>query len=290
MIRRCWASLAILLAAAVLKASAQEVTFSVAAEEVRVDVFVTDKGKPVAGLRAADFEILDNGIPQEIQYATLQKQTPISATLVFDMSESVAGETLTHLKDAARGLLANLGKEDYVALITFNNAVVLASPPTRDLARVRLAIDQVQPVGNSSLMDGSYAGLVLAESRPDPPLLIIFSDGRDTISWLTSEAVLETAKHNVAVVYAVSTSDLPNKSFLSDLATFTAGSLFEVESIENLPAVFLRILDEFRQRYLLTYIPSGVSESGWHKLEVRTKHRSAKVRARPGYMRSSPGE
>jgi len=191
------------------------------------------------------------------------------------------------LKDAARGLLANLGKEDYVALITFNNAVVLGSPPTRDFARVRLALDQVQPAGNSSLMDGSYAALLLAESRPDPPLLIIFSDGCDTISWLTSDAVLETAKRNEAVVYAVSTGGLPNKSFLSDLAEFTAGSLFKVESIRNLPAVFLRILDEFRQRYMVTYIPSGVPESGWHKLEVRTKRGSAKVRARPGYMRSS---
>ena len=287
MIRRCWASLAILLAASALNASAQQANFSVAAEEVRVDVLVTDKGKPVAGLRTADFEILDNGIPQEIQYVTLQKQTPISATLVFDMSMSVAGDTLNYLKDAARGLLADLGKEDHVALITFNNAVVLGSPPTRDLARVRLALDQVQPAGNSSLMDASYAGLVLAESRPEPPLLIIFSDGRDTISWLTSEAVLETAKLNDAVVYAVSSGGLPNKSFLRDLAEFTAGSLFEVESIENLPAIFLRILNEFRQRYVLTYIPSGVPEGGWHNLEVRTRHRSAKVRARPGYIRSS---
>jgi hypothetical protein len=52
--------------------------------------------------------------------------------------------------------------------------------------------------------------------------------------------------------------------------------------------VFLRILNEFRQRYLVTYIPMGVSEDGWHKLEVRVKNRSAKVRARPGYMRKSP--
>ncbi len=287
MTRRCWASLAILLAATAARASAQVANFSVATEEVRVDVLVTDKGKPVAGLRAADFEIFDNGIPQEIQYVTLQKQTPISAILVFDMSLSVAGDTLNHLKDAARGFLANLGKEDHVALITFNNQVVLGSPTTRDLARVRIALDQVHPAGNSSLMDGSYAGLLLAESRPDPPLLIIFSDGCDTISWLTSEAVLETSKRTDAVVYAVSSSGQRNKSFLGDLTEFTAGSLFEVESIKNLSAVFLRILDEFRQRYMLTYIPSGVSESGWHRLEVRAKRRSAKVRARPGYMRSS---
>jgi len=79
-------------------AVAQQPTFSVAAEEVRVDVLVTQNGKPMAGLEPPDFEILDNGVLQEIQYATLQKQTPISATLVFDMSRSVAGELLGHLK------------------------------------------------------------------------------------------------------------------------------------------------------------------------------------------------
>jgi hypothetical protein len=55
MVRQCWAALVILLAAATPKASAQEANFSVATEGVRVDTFVTDKGKPVAGLRAADF-------------------------------------------------------------------------------------------------------------------------------------------------------------------------------------------------------------------------------------------
>ena len=280
--------LAMLIMAGGLIASSQEHTFSVAAEEVRVEVLVTDDGKPVLDLTAADFAVLDNGVPQEIQYATPQKETPISATLVFDMSRSVAGRLFDRLKSAAYDFLADLRKEDYVALITFSNAVVLGSPLTNDIGRVKLALEPAQSFGNSSLIDASYAGLVLAESSSELPLLIIFSDDLDTFSWLTETDVLETAKRSDAVVYAVSTSRLPNKSFLSDLAEFTAGSLFEVESIENLPAVFLRILDEYRQRYLVTYTPKEVSESGWHKLEVRVKHPSAKVRARPGYMRSSP--
>ncbi|MBN1568320.1 MAG: VWA domain-containing protein [Acidobacteria bacterium] len=268
--------------------TAQQPTFSVAAEEVRLDVLVTQNGKPMAGLEPSDFEILDNGVPQEIQYATLQKQTPISATLVFDMSRSIAGDLLGHLKKAARGLLTDLMRDDHAALITFNNAIMLGSPPTRDFAQVVQALDHSQPFGNSSLIDASYAGLVLAESRPDPPLVIIFSDGRDTFSWLTEEKVLETAKHNDAVVYAVSTDRRPNKAFLNDLIQLTGGSLFEVESTENLEAAFLGILAEFRHRYLITYTPQGVPESGWHKLDVRVKHRSTKVKARPGYMRSSP--
>ena len=289
MIQRQVLLLAILITTGALTAPAQEHTFSIAAEEVRVDVVVTDNGKPLEDLSAADLEVFDNGVPQEIQYAKPQRQMPISATLVFDMSGSVAGELLDHLKNAAYGFLADLKKEDRVALITFNHGMVLGSPLTRDIARIKLALDQAQSFGNSSLIDASYAGLVLAESSSELPLLIILSDGLDTFSWLTEDLVLETAKSSNVVVYAISTRRRPKKSFLSDLAEFTAGSLFEIESSEDLTVVFLRILNEFRQRYLVTYAPQGVSASGWHKLEVRVKHPSAKVRARPGYMRNYPG-
>ncbi len=290
MTRRQIVLLAMLITTTALTAASQEDTISVETEEVRVDVLVTDDGKPIADLTAADFEVFDNGVRQDIQYARPQRQMPLSATLVFDMSRSVAGVLLSDLKGAAHEFLDNLKKDDRAALITFNNAVVLGSPLTREIERVKLAIEQAKSFGNSSLIDASYAGLVLAESGSELPLLVIFSDGLDTFSWLTGEAVLETAKRSDVVVYAVSTRQRPKESFLSDLTKFTGGSLFEVEFMEDLAGVFLRILDEFRQRYLLTYTPPGGAESGWHKLEVRVKRRSAEVRARPGYMRNSPAE
>jgi Ca-activated chloride channel homolog len=308
MIQKWMISGAILLIAGI--AFAQISTFSIATEEVRVDVLVTEKGKPAVDLKAADFEVFDNGIAQEIQYITLQKQTPVSAILVFDMSWSVAGELLDCLRGAAIGFINDLKNGDQAALITFNNAVALGSPPTRELSRIKLALNQVNPFGNSSLIDGSYAGLVLADSRPEPPLLIIFSDGRDTSSWLTGETVLETAKaarRNDTVVYAVSTARLQKKKyrtfmfesesnrgadeiFLRDLTKATGGSLVEIESAEDLADVFRGILVEFRLRYLVTYTPRGVSGNGWHKLDIRVKRRSATVKARPGYMRSSHAE
>jgi len=273
-----------------LAADAQNPIFSTTADEVRVAVFVSDNDKPVLGLNAADFEITDNGVRQEIQYTTHQMHVPISAILVFDMGSSVASELLDHLKGAASRLLADLKHEDRAALITFSNAVDLGSPLTRDRAQVWLALDRLQSAGNSSLIDGSLAGLVLAESSLASPFLIIFSDGRDTFSWRTAEAVLEKAKRSDAVVYAVSAGRLLDRTFLVELTRSTGGSLFEVESIDNLAAVFLNILGEFRQRYLVIYKPRGVSESGWHRLDVRVKSRSVKVRARPVYMRSSPDE
>lgn len=265
--------------------AAQTPFFSVSAEEVRMDVLVTDRGKPVTDLKAEDFEVRDNGVLQQIRYVTLAKDMPINTTFVLDMSGSVAGTLLENLRDAAHRFLNDLKPEDKAALITFNQAVILRSPLTNDLAKVKLALDRMQPFGNSSLRDASYAGLTLAESRHDAPLLVIFSDGLDTISWLTDEAVLETAKRSNTVVYALSTDRLPKKTFLREFTEISGGSLFEVGTSGDLAAHFLRILQEFRQRYLITYTPRGVPVDGWHNLEVRVKRPSTRVRVRPGYMR-----
>jgi hypothetical protein len=101
--------------------------------------------------------------------------------------------------------------------------------------------------------------------------------------------VLDIAKRSGTVVYAVSAGQLPNKTFLRDLSKFTGGYLFEVESTRDLGNVFVGILEEFRQRYLLTYSPKGVSSSGWHRLQVRIKRRNVKVMARPGYLSDRGG-
>lgn len=96
--------------------------------------------------------------------------------------------------------------------------------------------------------------------------------------------MLDTAKRYEAVIYAVSAGRPPKTTFLRDLTRFTGGSIFEVESTSDLAAVFLGILGEFRQRYLVTYSPGGVSNSGWHRLEVRVKGRKVAIKARPGYL------
>jgi Ca-activated chloride channel homolog len=283
---------AILILAVALSMATQVSTIKVSTEEVRIDMLVTDQGKPVTGLREADFEVFDNGVLQKIEFSSFQ-QMPINATLVFDMSASVAGESLKHLISAGSGFLDRLKKDEQAALITFGHAVKLGSPLTGDIESVKTALKQAKPFGNTSLIDACYAGLTLAESKSSRPLLVVFSDGLDTSSWLSDEMVLEIAKRSDAVVYAVSIGQLPDQTFIRDLSKFTGGSLIQIESTRNLDAIFLRILEEFRQRYLLTYLPRGVSKDGWHQLKIQVKGRIATIKARPGYQagtRISEGE
>ena len=136
-------------------------------------------------------------------------------------------------------------------------------------------------------VDASYAGLLLGDSDVGRALLIVFSDGVHTASWLTEDQVLDTARRSDAVVYGVSVGGRPRVPFLRRLSDLTGGGLFEANSTKNLSAAFLRVLDEFRQRSLISYTPRGVTEGGWHRLDVRIKGRRATVKARPGYLAGS---
>ncbi len=266
--------------------AAQIPTFKVKTEEVRIDLFVTDHGTPVTGLRETDFEVFDNGVPQKIGFVGFQ-QIPIDTIFVLDMSASVKGDTFESLRNAGGRFLDALKKNERAALVTFGFAVSLGSPLTNDINAVKKALDQATPVGDTSLIDACYAGLMLAETRSSRPLIVVFSDGLDTVSWLSGDRVLKAAKRSNAVVYAVSAGRVPSHVFLGDFTRVTGGSLFDIESNRDLDAVFLKILEEFRQRYLLAYAPAGVSKDGWHELKIRVKGRNLDIKARPGYQAKS---
>jgi VWFA-related protein len=263
--------------------AAQQATFSAKRESVRVDVLVTDRGKVVTGLDAGDFEIRDNGVVQTVDLVSFQ-QIPLNVFLAFDVSTSVSGERLTHLQTAGHALLDRLSKEDRSALLTFSHTVLLREELTGETERVRQALADVQPLGDTALVDGAYTAMMLDPLDGGRNLLLVFSDGLDTASWLTPQGVLESAKRSDFVVYGVSSRGPEDSKFLDDLTELTGGATLKVESTRDLSASFLKILDEFRQRYLISYSPTGVAAGGYHRLEVRVKGRRVTVKSRAGYQ------
>jgi len=276
---------ALVLAALAVSATAaapQTPAFSSRVEAVRVDVLVRERGQIVRGLVPSDFELADNGVPQEVDLVTFER-LPLKVVLALDMSDSVAGERLEHLRAAGVSLLDQLEPHDESALITFSHAVTIDAPLTVDRARSRAALQRAGGVGKTALIDATHTAMVLAESGVGRPLLIVFTDGVDTSSWLPAESVLDMARRTDVVAYFVSAGEQRKAPFNRELTSLTGGSLIEIASTRDLSATFLRILEEFRQRYLVSYTPRGVSTNGWHRLEVRVKGRRATVQARPGY-------
>ena len=263
---------------------AQTPNFSSKIEAVRVDVLVIDKGQPVVGLIAGDFEVFDNGVAQTVDLVSFE-EIPLNVVLVLDMSDSVAGDRLDRLLTAAASLLPALKEDDQAALVTFSQIVRLGAGLAKHRDSLRVALSEAVGSDNTALTDATYAGIVVGESDVGRSLVIVFSDGVDTASWLTTDAVMDVARRSDVVVYGVSVRSPQKPDFLRDLTSTTGGRLLEVERASNLDAIFLGVLEEFRRRYLVSYTPRGVAPSGWHRLEVRVK-RNATVRARPGYLAS----
>jgi Ca-activated chloride channel homolog len=280
--RQLAASVAWALAGVALTAGAQQPTFRAGVEAVRVDVLVTQAGRTVPGLRPQDFDLLDNGVPQRVDLVD-HVEMPLNVVFVFDLSESVAGEPLSHLKAAGRAVLEGLRPDDRVALVDFSDSVRLASPLTTDHDKVAGALAELLPGGGTSWVDAAFAGLMVAESEPGRSLVLVFTDGMDTSSWLAPDDATGIARRTGVVVYGVSAGAARKPSHLAALADATGGRLIEVDTTAVLRGTFLQILDEFRHRYVLAFSPRGVSPTGWHALEVRTKLPRATVKARPGY-------
>ena len=274
--------IAVLLVATVTVA-AQQPTFSSRVDAVRVDVLVRDRGQSVRGLRAEDFEIKDEGVVQEVELVQLE-QLPLNIILGLDVSDSVNGERLDHLLAAGDALLQRLAAGDRAALLTFSHVVRLRQELTGDIPQLRHALHSVIPQGQTSLVDGTSAALALAGSDVGRSLLIVFSDGVDTASFLSSDVVLQSARRSDVVVYGVAMRGRISPTFLKDLGELTGGAVFEIDSTKDLSQTFLRILEEFRQRYVLSFSPRGVSTSGWHRLEIRLKGRRVTINARAGYQ------
>jgi Ca-activated chloride channel family protein len=288
--------------------------FTSRALAVRVDVLVTDGRQPVAGLTARDFGLKDDGVVQAIAQID-HEQLPLNLILVFDTSSSVAGARMRALLDAAQSLVGQLRDGDRVAVLSFASRVRLLTPLTPSRQQVRGALAAIEATGATSLRDAAFAALALRGADPGRTLLLIFSDGDDTSSWLSRAQVVEAARRTDAVVYAVAVTreqtvtrvavaspgwpgtagalqavrqdTVSVKSagrFLEELTQESGGRILFATSDADLRGAFTRTLAEFRDRYVLSYTPEGVAATGWHRLDVTLKGKKGKVRARRGYF------
>jgi Ca-activated chloride channel homolog len=276
---------------------------------VRVDVLVTRGQELVRGLNAGDFELRDEGVPQRVSEIEVE-QIPLNLILAFDTSGSVAGERMHSLVQAGKALLERLRPDDRVALLSFATRVRLLAPLTPSRQQIQGAFTTLAAKGATSLRDAAFSALALRESDPGRTLVLIFSDGADTASWLHASAVIEAAKRTDAVVYAVAITEQryvytmtspagagraaitqsrviaveEAGKFLGHLTEETGGRVLFANSNKDLRATLTQTLSEFRDRYVLSYTPTGVSPTGWHRLEVKLKGKAGKVTARRGYF------
>ncbi|BCS34189.1 hypothetical protein TBR22_A34180 [Luteitalea sp. TBR-22] len=307
LIRAC--AVLLLVASMVVGIIGQEPpTFRTWIDVVVVDAWVHERGRPIAGLTAADFLVSDNGVEQVVQ--SIRTTDSAHVVVGLDLSGSVDGDTLARLREGVETVAGQLTSRDRLSLFTFGRSIRLlleAQPPGPHL---RDALARVEADGATPLHDALVFGSVLAGADSRPAVLLLFTDGRDTASWATAAQAIETLRRTNVVVYPVAAglpAAIPNdpaseylsRSFwiaptagdtlrlLQSSADATGGEFLRLESRGDISRVFGRILARYRQRYLVSYTPSGLPTGGWHRLDVRLRSRPGTVVAREGYVARS---
>jgi Ca-activated chloride channel family protein len=287
---RLLAALGLCVAAGAVAVLAQP-TFRAGVDVVRIDVAVMNGLAPVPGLTADNFAVSDNGVTQELESVSLDA-VPLSMTLVLDTSGSMAGERIDDLIEAVTTLAKKLQPADAAALITFSEPMRFLVPMTRERQPLLSALAGLVATGYTSLNDAVFMGLQMRPIDPGEtrPVLIVFSDGQDSSSWLSSVQLIEAARRSrmLALVVELIGADAGGVSrssdVLRDLASATGGRHWVAQNSRDLGGLFNKAIDELRSRYLLTYVPKGVAREGWHDVKVTLKGARGEVTARPGYF------
>jgi Ca-activated chloride channel family protein len=238
-------------------------------------------GRPVAGLKAADFVVRENGVEQRIE-AFAEGDFPLSVALALDHSFSMAGSRLALAKAGARAFLDALCPEDRALVAAVSSEVRLLGPFSTDRDAQRRALEELSPWGTTSLHDAILRLLDELDGAAGRRALVVLSDGEDRYSRASAAEVVERARRSDVLIYGIALGRRPSGLFEA-LARLTGARALHLERPQGLAAAFGTIAADLRHQYLLGYAPRPGGPAGWRPIEVTVKVPGARVRARTGY-------
>jgi len=176
-------------------------TFRISAQLVLIPVTVTDhNGKTIKGLRAENFNILDDQKPQRIE-SFASEDAPCSVGLVLDISGSMRN-TLSAAKGVTQAFFRTANPDDEFLLLTVSTQPTAIPGFTNDLAALEKAIALTRSGGQTALIDTVYLALSrMREARRPRRALLILSDGMDNQSRYSKSELMRVALEADVQIY-----------------------------------------------------------------------------------------
>jgi Ca-activated chloride channel family protein len=275
---------------------AQQPTFRTGTRTVALYATVTDAQKRlVPDLAQDEFEILDNEKPQTIDLFISEVQ-PITVVVMLDTSASMTGN-LKLLERAAEQFLIRLLPKDKGLVGAFNDKIeFFPSAFTSDRDTLISSLKELDFGNPTRLYDAIAASMDRLHKIDGRRVVLVFTDGDDTNSRINHGDVLEHARLNEVMIYAIGLrSDYFNGTRqvrtrpdggLKRLAEETGGGYFELEKTAELAPTFTRVAQELHSQYVIGFTPS-LLDGKLHRLSVRVKRPGMSVRARKSYLASA---
>lgn len=279
-----------------LTAHAQDTVFKVDVRLVRLIATVKDTtGKPVGGLSKDDFTIFDNGAKQTISLFERHTSQPLSVVILVDTSGST-GKEMKYQTDSVQRFLTALFKEgnpeDSAALLTFNWQVREEVPFSRSIPRFEAKLKRLRGEAGTSLYDAIYLGGERIQDRDGRRVMIVVTDGADTVSSKNYHEALRAAHDADVVVYGILVMPITNDAgrhiagehALTGISRSTGGKMF-TPGVSALDTVFQEILRDLRTQYLLGFYPKNVplTKDPFHRIEIQASRPELRVVSRTGY-------
>jgi Ca-activated chloride channel family protein len=281
-------------------AQESDTAFKVNVRLVNVFITVTDQhGAPIASLKKDNFQLREDGKEQKISVFDRESALPLSIVLAIDTSLSTRKDLPLELASARRFVHAILRPVDALSLYQFSEIVSEVTSFTSDLQHIDHAIDRIHVGSATALYDALYLGAEALEPRQGRKVMVVITDGGDTMSKVDYKEAVRAAQQAEAILYSVivvpieasAGRDIGGEHALIQLSDDTGGRYFYASSMPQLDAAFRQISDELRTQYLLAYYPSQkLSDSDFRRIEVSVNGAPGSgnfnVRHRTGYYTS----
>lgn len=269
-------------------------------EEVTIPFIVTDNhNRMITNLAREDFQVIEEKRPQTITSFARETDVPLRIGLLVDTSNSIR-DRLDFEQRAASDFLRMLLRpgKDKALLGSFDSMAEMLQDFTDDLDQLIAAIQTMRAGGGTALYDAVYYASrdrLMVEAPLNSGFrraLVVLSDGEDNQSRFSRLQTLEMARRAEVMIYTISTNirgtSMPGDKVLREFSEETGGRFFQPFSWNDLDDAFEAINDELRSQYTISFTPNTPRDGQYHEIEIVTKLKGMKVRARRGYFATEP--
>jgi tight adherence protein B len=207
-------------------------------------------GDPVS---ADAFTVTENGAPRPVTVTPLEGDD-LSVVLVLDASGSMSGEPVEALRGAALGFVEALPPGVRTAVVSFADAPTVLSEFSADPADTASAIERLDVAGETALYDGIGVATDLFGATEGRRILVLLSDGGDTVSERTLTEASTAVRDAGATFYAIELrSPESDNTALATLTRTAGGSLAAATDPGALTGMFSDVAAQITNRYQVEY-------------------------------------
>ena len=257
--------IAILVTGTGLSLTSQDAVFRSNTQTVPVFATVIDaERRLVPSLDKNAFTILDNGKPQEITFF-LNEIQPFTAVIMLDTSLSMTAN-IGRLRAAAEQFHIRMLPEDKGQVGAFNDKIQFSGEFTSDRDELIGALEELQFGNPTKLYDAISESMDRLKNVDSRKVVLVFTDGDDTASKTSMNNILNRAKLEEVMVYAIGLEveyfngvrqvrSRPDRN-LQKLSQETGGGYFELQKTDDLGPTFRRVVQELHSQYTLGFTAS----------------------------------